>query len=67
MVIGADVMSRVINPTDVKTYPLFGDGAGAALVGPGESLNEDGLADVGILAYQLGADGSGGDLLKVPA
>ena len=67
LVIGADVMSRVINPTDVKTYPLFGDGAGAALVGPGESLNEDGLADVGILAYQLGADGSGGDLLKVPA
>lgn len=64
LVVGADVMSRVINPKDVKTYPLFGDGAGAVLIGPADSEGGDAP---GILAYQLGADGSGGDLLKVPA
>ena len=31
LVVGAEVMSRTINPADVKTYPLFGDGAGAVL------------------------------------
>lgn len=67
LVIGADVMSRVINPRDVKTYPLFGDGAGAALVGPDETPGSDEGSPRGFLAYQLGADGSGGDLLKVPA
>ncbi|HRE99739.1 MAG TPA: beta-ketoacyl-ACP synthase III [Pirellulaceae bacterium] len=69
LVVGADVMSRVINPKDVKTYPLFGDGAGAVLIGPADSGSEpaESTDEVGILAYQLGADGSGGDLLKVPA
>ncbi len=67
LVVGADVMSRVINPADVKTYPLFGDGAGAALVGPDDAGGSGEGSPLGILAYQLGADGSGGDLLKVPA
>ena len=31
LVIGADTNSRVMNPDDKKTYPLFGDGAGAVL------------------------------------
>lgn len=65
LVVGADVMSRVVNPKDVKTYPLFGDGAGAALIGPSEDSGTGGQP-IGILAYQLGADGTGGDLLKVP-
>ncbi len=34
LVVGADVMSRTVNPDDKKTYPLFGDGAGAAILGP---------------------------------
>lgn len=60
LVIGADCNSRVINPADQKSFPLFGDGAGAVLLGPGEP-------DQGMLAYQLGSDGSGGDLLNRPA
>jgi 3-oxoacyl-[acyl-carrier-protein] synthase-3 len=60
LVIGGDCNSRVINPGDQKSFPLFGDGAGAVLLGPGD-------ADQGMLAYQLGSDGSGGDLLSRPA
>jgi 3-oxoacyl-[acyl-carrier-protein] synthase III len=60
LVVGGDCNSRVINPGDQKSYPLFGDGAGAVLLGPGTS-------DQGMLAYQLGSDGSGGDLLNRPA
>jgi 3-oxoacyl-[acyl-carrier-protein] synthase III len=60
LVVGGDCNSRVINPGDQKSFPLFGDGAGAVLLGPGES-------DQGLVAYQLGSDGSGGDLLSRPA
>ena len=60
LVIGAEVMTRAVNPADVKIYPLFGDGAGAALLGPGDD-------DQGFLSYSLGADGSGGCMLEVPA
>ncbi|MFO0903522.1 MAG: beta-ketoacyl-ACP synthase III [Pirellulales bacterium] len=59
LVIGADLMSRTVNPRDQKTYPLFGDGAGAAILGPGEP-------DQGLIAYTLGADGNGADLLCIP-
>src|SRR5262249_61075206 len=34
LVIGGDCNSRVINPGDQKSFPLFGDGAGAVLLGP---------------------------------
>jgi len=60
LVIGAEVMTRQVNPADVKTYPLFGDGAGAALLGAGGD-------DQGFLSYSLGADGRGGCMLEVPA
>jgi 3-oxoacyl-[acyl-carrier-protein] synthase-3 len=60
LVIGADCNSRVINPGDQKSFPLFGDGAGAVLLAPGSP-------EQGMLAYQLGTDGSGGDLLNRPA
>lgn len=60
LVVGGDANSRIINCRDSKTYPLFGDGAGAVLVAPGDPSQ-------GFLAYQLGADGSGGDLLSRPA
>lgn len=56
LVIGADIMSRTVNPADKKTYPLFGDGAGAVLL-------VSGADDQGILSYTLGADGQGGDFL----
>lgn len=56
LVIGADANSRVVDPSDVRTYPLFGDGAGAVLLGPGDERQ-------GAASYVLGADGSGGHLL----
>ena len=59
LVIGADANSRILDPHDVKTYPLFGDGAGAVLVVPGS-------AEQGALAYTLGADGGGTDMLCRP-
>jgi 3-oxoacyl-[acyl-carrier-protein] synthase III len=60
LIIGGDCNSRVVNPNDIKTYPLFGDGAGAILLTRGRP-------DQGILSYSLGADGSGADLLSRPA
>jgi len=60
LIIGGDCNSRVLNPDDIKTYPLFGDGAGAVLL-------THGRPDQGILSYSMGADGSGGDLLSRPA
>lgn len=59
LVIGSDTNSRVMNPADKKTYPLFGDGAGAVLV-------TKGAAEQGLLSYTLGADGSGDCLLVRP-
>ena len=60
LVVGGDCNSRVINPNDPKSFPLFGDGAGAVLLAPGSK-------DQGMVSYQFGADGSGGDLLNRPA
>jgi 3-oxoacyl-[acyl-carrier-protein] synthase-3 len=60
LVIGGDCNSRILNPDDLKTYPLFGDGAGAVLLARGRP-------DQGLVSYSLGADGSGGDLLSRPA
>lgn len=57
LVIGGDTNSRVVNPDDIKTYPLFGDGAGAVFIEPGRP-------DQGILAYSMGSDGSGGPSLQ---
>ena len=57
LVIGGDTNSRVLDPDDIKTYPLFGDGAGAVIL-------ERGRPDQGIVAYSLGSDGAGGPLLQ---
>ena len=56
LVIGADANSRVVDPKDKKIFPIFGDGAGAVVLAPGSE-------EQGALAYTLGSDGSGGDLL----
>jgi 3-oxoacyl-[acyl-carrier-protein] synthase III len=63
LVIGADKMSCVVDPQDPKTYPLFGDGAAAALItaDPREPSRAS-----GILAYQLGSAGELGGTLVVP-
>ena len=60
LVIGAECNSRVVNPADKQTYPLFGDAAGAVVLAPGG-------ADQGILAYAVGSDGAGEDLICRPA
>lgn len=60
LVIGAETLSRITNWKDRSTCVLFGDSAGAVVVEacpPGQ----------GFLSFFLGADGSGGDLLKLPA
>jgi len=59
LIIGADCNSRVVDPADRKTFPLFGDAAGAVLLAAGDDSQ-------GLLAYALGADGSGADLLCRP-
>jgi 3-oxoacyl-[acyl-carrier-protein] synthase III len=59
LVIGADCTSRVLNPADKQTYPLFGDAAGAVLLAPGTDKQ-------GLLAYAAGSDGSGMDMLNRP-
>jgi 3-oxoacyl-[acyl-carrier-protein] synthase-3 len=61
LVIGGDCNSRIMNPHDLKTFPLFGDGAGAVLLTKGRPR------DQGILSYSLGSDGAGGDMLSRPA
>jgi len=60
LVIGADEISKFIDFTDRNTCILFGDGAGALVVG-------EVAAPYGILGAFVGADGAGGELLKLPA
>ncbi len=72
LVIGADLMSRLVDPNDKKTYPLFGDGAGAVLLGPDDGPGDDdddgqNHGPAGILSYQLGSEGCGGEMLCIPA
>jgi 3-oxoacyl-[acyl-carrier-protein] synthase-3 len=59
LVVGADVLSKLMNFADRSTCVLFGDGAGAAVL----QRVENG----GFLAFELGADGSGGVDLHLPA
>lgn len=58
LVVGADVLSRMCDPEDRGTIILFGDGAGAVVIGASETP--------GILSTHLHADGRYGDLLKLP-
>lgn len=59
LVIGAEILSRILDWTDRSTCVLFGDGAGAVVLGPAENPS--------LLSFKLGADGNFGDLLAVPA
>lgn len=64
LVIGADTNSRVVDPEDIKTWPLFGDGAGAVLLEPVEP--QPAGREQGLLAFSLGSDGRGAGLLACP-
>ncbi|WP_370651477.1 beta-ketoacyl-ACP synthase III [Luteitalea sp. TBR-22] len=61
LVVGADVMSSIIDYTDRTTCVLFGDGAGAVIVSPSPG---DGL---GLIDFTHEVDGSGGPALCMPA
>jgi len=61
MVIGADVMSSIIDYTDRSTCIIFGDGAGAVLLEPCEE------GELGLIDYIHEIDGSGAPSLNMPA
>ena len=60
LVVGVELLSRLMNWRDRNTCVLFGDGAGAAVVGRGENAAE-------ILAAVAGTDGSRADILSLEA
>lgn len=60
LVIGAELLSRIVDWEDRATCVLFGDGAGAVVVGPSEDPGR------GILASRMAADGSHGAMLNMP-
>src|SRR5262249_42241916 len=60
LVVGADVMSRIMDYTDRSTCVLFGDGAGAVVVSP--AREDSGV----ILDFEHEIDGSGGQALYMP-
>jgi len=59
LVIGAEVMSRTVDWTDRSTCVLFGDAAGAVVLGH--------VDQGGVLGSVLGADGRGANLLYIPS
>lgn len=59
LLVGAECLSRITDYNDRNTCILFGDGAGAVVLGEVE-------AGRGFQAFELGSDGSGGQLLKIP-
>ncbi|RJG25903.1 beta-ketoacyl-ACP synthase III [Paenibacillus thiaminolyticus] len=58
LVVGAECLSRITDYTDRNTCILFGDGAGAAVLGPVPEGR-------GFQSFELGADGGGKELLKL--
>lgn len=60
LVIGADTLSRITDYTDRNTCVLFGDGAGAVILGEVPEGR-------GFQSFDLGAEGAGGSLLKLEA
>ena len=58
LVIGGDVLSKILDWTDRSTLVLFGDGAGAVVLEAAPSQ--------GFLGFELGADGAGGTNLWLP-
>lgn len=58
LVIGSDVLARTLDPDDRGTIILFGDGAGAVVLGASE--------EPGIISTHMHADGSYGELLTLP-
>ncbi|HWE88229.1 MAG TPA: beta-ketoacyl-ACP synthase III [Pseudonocardiaceae bacterium] len=62
LLIGAETFSTILDPTDRSTAVIFGDGAGAIVLGAGEPGE---LGEIGPCV--LGSDGSRSDLIQIPA
>ena len=60
LVVGADTLSRITDWTDRSTCVLFGDGAGAVLLGPGQPGE-------GLLSFAMSNNGTAADLITLPA
>jgi len=60
LVIGSETLSRIVNWSDRETCILFGDGAGAFVLQASQER-------AGVISSVMRSDGSGGDLLSVPA
>jgi 3-oxoacyl-[acyl-carrier-protein] synthase-3 len=58
LVVGVDVLSKILDWEDRSTLVLFGDGAGAVVLEP--------VGEGGFLGFELGADGGGGENLWLP-
>ncbi len=58
LVVGGDVLSKILDWTDRSTVVLFGDGAGAVVL--------EAVEGGGFLGFELGADGAGGESLWLP-
>ena len=65
LVIGADVMSSIIDYTDRTTCVIFGDGAGAVLLEPCDESGPD--PEIGLIDFWHEIDGSGAVSLNMPA
>ncbi len=61
LVVGAELLSRIVDWEDRSTCVLFADGAGAAVLGPTDDPR------AGILATRMAADGSQWSILNLPA
>ncbi|HSV91593.1 MAG TPA: beta-ketoacyl-ACP synthase III, partial [Desulfobacterales bacterium] len=66
LVIGAEVLSRIVDWQDRNTCVLFGDGAGAALVSAVDGARDGSGRPRGLIASMLRADGGGAHLLERP-
>jgi 3-oxoacyl-[acyl-carrier-protein] synthase III len=62
LVVGSDQLGKMQDMTDRSTCILFGDAAGGALISAGDESTTGGF-----LGFEIGADGSGADLLTIPA
>jgi 3-oxoacyl-[acyl-carrier-protein] synthase III len=58
LVVGGDVLSRILDWDDRSTLVLFGDGAGAVVL--------EATPEPGFIGFELGADGAGGENLWLP-
>ncbi|MGH9004738.1 MAG: 3-oxoacyl-ACP synthase III family protein, partial [Acidimicrobiia bacterium] len=62
LVVGAETLTRIVDYSDRTTCVIFGDGAAAVVLQPAAGADGPGL-----LAWDLGCDGSGADLIEVRA